>query len=107
MCIRDSLNRLNMYESEVDTDSFSDESGYQLSWSDPVPFSSDIIDVTYSPHSEKIGTLNHAYAINFDLTVSKGGITYDKNSLVALKNKPKFTTGENAVQVLLELVFNH
>lgn len=102
------LHRINMYESEIDPDHASEEAGFTLDWSDPIPFSSDISDVVYSTHYNKSGGINYAYAVNLDLTVSKGGITYDKNSLVALKNKPKTVdNGENAVQDLLDLVFNH
>ena len=101
------LSRLNMYEGTVEAEVTAENQTFNYEWSDPIPFSSDIIDVTYSPHYNKDGGVNYAYAFGINLTVSKGGITYDKNSLASLRNKPKFASGETAVQDLLELVFNH
>ena len=70
-----------------------------------VPFSSSIQNIEFSPHYDKVNGINYAYALNFTLTVKKNDLTYDKSSLVMLKNKPMFTSGENAVQELLALLW--
>jgi prepilin-type N-terminal cleavage/methylation domain-containing protein len=66
-----------------------------------VPFSYNIENIRYNVTSDAIEGVVRATAMNFTLTVVKDSMTYEKNILISLKNKPMFEEGADAVNTLL------
>lgn len=61
---------------------------------DPVPFCYNVSSIHYIPMFSAEG--NTAYALKFNLTISKFGLDYDRNEVLSLRNHPTLVSGTSA-----------